>query len=113
MRTGGHVPLRVVNVMCIDLDQLAFFLHFASQLCIASKLVCSLLEAMAGSLSATITAVSSAKVADIVSGEIDRSVVNRRYSNGSRALPWGTPALTGESSVYSFSNLMGKYLFCR
>jgi hypothetical protein len=34
-----------------DLDPLAFFLHFASQLCIASELLCSLCETMAGSLS--------------------------------------------------------------
>jgi hypothetical protein len=47
--------------MCVDLDPLAFILHFASQLCIASKLACSLLEAMAVSLSVAITAVSSAK----------------------------------------------------
>jgi hypothetical protein len=71
----GHVALRVVNVMCIDLDPLAFILHFASQLCIASKLVCSLFEAMAGSLAVAITAVSSAKVADLVSGETGRSAV--------------------------------------
>jgi hypothetical protein len=64
------VPLRVVNVMCVELDPLAFILHFASKLCIASKLVCSLLEAMSGSLSVAITAVSSAKVANLVSGEI-------------------------------------------
>jgi hypothetical protein len=41
-----------------------------------SKLVCSLLEAMAGSLSVAITAVSSAKVVDVVSGEIGRSSAN-------------------------------------
>jgi hypothetical protein len=51
------------------------FLHFVSQLCTASKLVCSLLEAMAGSLS---VAVSSAKVVDVVSGEIGSSAVNSR-----------------------------------
>jgi hypothetical protein len=99
MLTGGHVPLRVVNVMCVDLDPLVFTLHFASQLYIASKLLCSLLEAMAGSLSVTITAVSSAKVADVVSGKIGRSAVNSIQSSGSRTLPWGTPELTGESSV--------------
>jgi hypothetical protein len=49
---------------------LALILHFASQLCIASELVCSLLEAMA------ITAASSAKVADVVSGECGRSAVH-------------------------------------
>jgi hypothetical protein len=68
--------------MCVDVDPLAFILHFASQLCIASKLVCNLLEVMAGSLCVVITAVSSAKVADVVSGENGRSAVNSRYSNG-------------------------------
>jgi hypothetical protein len=58
--------------MCVDSNPLAFILHFASQLRIASKLVRSLLEAM------TITAASSAKVADVVSGEIGRSPVNTR-----------------------------------
>jgi hypothetical protein len=57
---SGHVPLSVVNVMCVDLDPLAIILYFVSQLCLASKLVYSLGEAMAGSLS---VAVSSAKVA--------------------------------------------------
>jgi hypothetical protein len=56
----------VVNVMCVDLDPLAFIHHFVSQLCVASKLVCSLCEAMAGLLLAAITAVSSAKVTDVV-----------------------------------------------
>jgi hypothetical protein len=102
----------MVNVICVNLDPLAFILHFASQLFIASKLVCSLLEAMAGSLSVAITAVSSTKVAD-VSGEIGRSAVNRRYSNGPKTLPWDMPALTGESSVYSFPTLMRKCLFYR
>jgi hypothetical protein len=63
-----------MNVMCVDLEPLAFLLHFASQLYIASKLVCSLREAMAGSLSVAIIAVSSAKVADLVSGEIGTSI---------------------------------------
>jgi hypothetical protein len=64
--------------MCVDLDPLAFFHHFVSQLCTASKLVCSLLEVMAVSLSVAITAASSAKIADVVSGEIGRSAVNSR-----------------------------------
>jgi hypothetical protein len=29
--TGGHVSLRVVNVTWIDLDSLAFILHFLNQ----------------------------------------------------------------------------------
>jgi hypothetical protein len=85
--------------MCVDLDPLPFIVHFASQLCIASKLVCSLLEAMAESMSVAITAVSSANVADVISGEIGRSAVNSRQSNGPRTLPWGTPALAGKSCV--------------
>jgi hypothetical protein len=65
--------------MCVDLDPLTLILHFAGQHCIASKLVCSLLEVMAGSLSVALTAASSAKVADVVSGEIGRSAVNSIY----------------------------------
>jgi hypothetical protein len=64
--------------MSADLDPLVFILHFVSQLCIASKLVCSLLEVIAGSLSVAITAVSSAKVAAVVSGKIRRSAVKSR-----------------------------------
>jgi hypothetical protein len=37
-----YIPLCVVNVMCVDLDPLAFILRFVSKLCIASKLVYSL-----------------------------------------------------------------------
>jgi hypothetical protein len=40
--------------------------------------LCSLLEAMAVSLFVDVTAVSSAKVADVVSGEMGRSTVNNR-----------------------------------
>jgi hypothetical protein len=49
------------------------------------------------------TAVSSAKVAVMESGEVRRSAVYRRYSKGPRTLPWGTPALTGVRSVSSVS----------
>jgi hypothetical protein len=47
---------------------------------------------MAGSLSEARTAVSSAKVAMVVAGEIGRFAVYMRYKNGPRTLPWGTPA---------------------
>jgi hypothetical protein len=49
------------------------------------------------------TAVSSAKVAVIESGEVGRSAVYRMYSKGPRMLPWGTHALTGVRSVTSVS----------
>jgi hypothetical protein len=47
------------------------------------------------------TAVSSAKVAVMESGEAGRSAVYRWYSKGPKTLPWGTPALTGVRSVRS------------
>jgi hypothetical protein len=56
---------------------------------------------------ATIT-VSSEKVAVVDFGEVDRSAVHSRYNNGLRILPWGTPALTDDSSVYSVSTFMRK-----
>jgi hypothetical protein len=60
---------------------------------------------MAGSLSTATTAVSSAKVAVVDSGE-------SMYNNGHRTLPWGTPALTDDSSVYSVSTFTRKCLLC-
>jgi hypothetical protein len=42
---------------------------------------------VAGLLSLARTAVSSVKVADVVSDEVGRSAVNSKYSNGPRALP--------------------------
>jgi hypothetical protein len=76
-----------------------------NQFWIASRLICSLCEAMAGSLSVATTAVSSANVAVVDPGEIGRSTMYSRYNNGPRTLPWGTPALTDDSSVYSVSTL--------
>jgi outer membrane protein assembly factor BamB len=62
---------------------------------------------MAGTLSVASTPVLSAKVGVVYSGEVGRSAVYSRYNNGPRALPWGAPVLTGESSVYSFQLLGG------
>jgi hypothetical protein len=60
-----------------------------------------------------ITAVSSAKVAVVDSGEVDRSAVYSRYNNGPRTLPWGTPVLTDGSSLDSVSTFMRKCLLCK
>jgi hypothetical protein len=68
---------------------------------------------MAGSLSMVTTAVSSTKVVVVDPGEVGRSVVCRRYNNGPRTLPWGTPALTDDSSVYSVSAFTRKWLPCK
>jgi hypothetical protein len=68
--TVRHVSLLVVNVMWIDLDSLAFILHSLNQFWISSRSVCSLCEAMAGSLSMATTAVSSAKVAAVDCGGV-------------------------------------------
>jgi hypothetical protein len=51
------------------------------------------------------TAVLSAKVAVVDYGEVRRSAVYSTHNNVPRTLPWGTPALTGESSTF-----MRKYL---
>jgi hypothetical protein len=72
----------------VDLDSLALTLHFMRQFCIARRLDCNLLEAVAGLLPMTRTAVSSAKVSD----EVGRSAVNSKYSNCPRTVPWVTPA---------------------
>jgi hypothetical protein len=60
---------------------------------------------MAGSVSLAATAVSSARVALIDSGEVGRSAVYSRYNNGPRTLSLCTSTLTDESSVYSFLSL--------
>jgi hypothetical protein len=59
------------------------------------------------------TAVSSEKVAMLDSGEVGRSAVYSRYNNGPRTLPWDTPGLTGESSVYLVSTFTKKCLLCK
>jgi hypothetical protein len=63
---------------------------------------------MAGSLSVVTSAVSSAKVAVIDSGEVGRSAMYSRFNNGPRTLPWGTPALTDDGYVYSVSTFKMK-----
>jgi hypothetical protein len=65
----------------MGLDLLASTLHFVSQFCITRSLDCNLLEAVAGLLSMARTAVSSAKVADVVSDEVGRLAVNSKYNN--------------------------------
>jgi hypothetical protein len=62
MWTEVHVSLRVVKVTWVDLEPLAFILRFLNKCWIVSRLVCSLCEAMGGSLSMVVTVVSSAKV---------------------------------------------------
>jgi hypothetical protein len=59
--TGGHVSLLVVNVTWTDLVSLALICQSRSQDWIASRVVCSFGEVVAGSLSVATTAVSSAK----------------------------------------------------
>jgi hypothetical protein len=62
-----------------DVDRLAFIsfhLNFLNQFWTASRLVCSFCEAIAGSLPVASTAVSSAKVAVVDSGEVGMSAVS-------------------------------------
>jgi hypothetical protein len=57
------------------LGTVSFHPPFLNQVWIASRLVCNLCEAMAGSLSMATTAVLSAKVAVVDSCEVGRSAV--------------------------------------
>jgi hypothetical protein len=59
------------------------------------------------------TAVSSAEVAVVGSGEVGRCAVCSRYNSGPRTLPWVTPALIEESAVYSFSTFTRRCLLCK
>jgi hypothetical protein len=86
-RGGGARFFRVGNVSWFDVHQLTFIHHFLNQFWIASRLVCSFCEAIAGSLSVASTAVSSAKFALVDSGEVDRSEVYSKYNSGPRTLP--------------------------
>jgi hypothetical protein len=95
------------------LDPLAFVLHFLNQFWIARWLVCTLCEAFAGSLSMATTAVLSAKFTVVDSGEVGKHAVYIKYYNGPRTLPWGTPTLTEDSSVYSVSTFTRKRLLCK
>jgi hypothetical protein len=58
-------------------------------------------------------AVLSAKVAVVDPDEVGGSAVYSRYNNVPRTLPWGTPALTEESFVYSVSTFRRKCLLCK
>jgi hypothetical protein len=106
--TGGAHFFRVMNVTWIDLDPFALILHLLNLLWIASSLVFIFCEAMVGPLFVVSTEVSSTKFAVADSDEGGKSAVCIRYNNGHRTLPWGTPALTEESSVYSVSNCTRK-----
>jgi hypothetical protein len=59
------------------------------------------------------TAVSSANVAMVVDGEVVRSAVYKRYSNGPGTLLWGTPAWTGDSVWWVEAILTKKCLLCK
>jgi hypothetical protein len=67
-----------MNVTWIDLDPLAFILHFLNQFWTASRSVCSFCEAMAGSLSTATIALSLAKVAVVDYGEVGRTAMYSR-----------------------------------
>ena len=62
MLIGGHCPLRLVNVICVDLFWLTFIRHFCSHFSMLVRWSCRFLDAVVGSESFAIIAVSSAKV---------------------------------------------------
>jgi hypothetical protein len=68
---------------------------------------------MVESLCMGTTAVPLAKVAVVDSDEVGRSAAYSRYNNGPRTLPWGMPAMTDDSFVYSVSTFTRKCLICK
>ncbi|KAH0560864.1 hypothetical protein KQX54_009500 [Cotesia glomerata] len=89
--TGGQSPLLVVKVIWTDIVGLDFSLQFSIHDCTCLSPFCSSSEAVVGSVSAAIIAVSSAKVAVVACSSTGRSAVNRVYRNGPRTLLCGTP----------------------
>jgi hypothetical protein len=87
------MPLHVVNVTWTDLRALACIQHFWSQILIVRRWVRSFWEATAGSLSVARISMSFAKMAMVVVGEVGRSTVYMRYSNGPRTLALGYASL--------------------
>jgi hypothetical protein len=75
MRIGGPCPLRVVNVICVDLFWLTFILHFWSHFSMLVRSSCRFLDAVVGSESFATIAVSSAKVIISVFCDVIRSDV--------------------------------------
>jgi hypothetical protein len=59
------------------------------------------------------TALSSENVAMVVVGAVGRSAVYMRYSNGSRTLPWSTPALIGDRMWCVEAIVTKKCLLCK
>jgi hypothetical protein len=90
------------------LGSVGFYSPSLRQFCIASRLVCSFCETMAGSLSVASTAVLSAEVTVVESAEVGSSTVYIRYNNGPRTLPLGTTAMVEESSIHSVSSFTRK-----
>jgi hypothetical protein len=58
MRIGGHYPLRIVNVICVDLFWLTFILHFWSHFSMLVRWSCRFLDAVVRSESLATIAVT-------------------------------------------------------
>jgi hypothetical protein len=80
--TGGACLFSSSECYVDRLGFVSFHSPFLNQFWIACRLVCSFCEAMVGSLSMVTTAVSSAKVAVVDSGEVVGSAVYSRYNSG-------------------------------
>jgi hypothetical protein len=63
MLTCGQSALLVVNVICVDFVGLTVVFHSSIQVCSRSRCCCNFCEAVVGSWSDDISAVSSANVA--------------------------------------------------
>ena len=106
MLIDGHCPLRLVNVICVDLFWLTFIRHFCSHFSMPVRWSCRILDAVVGSESFATIAVTSAKVLITVFCYVGRSDVCSVYRRGPRMLPWGTPECIGCNVEVSVLNLI-------
>jgi hypothetical protein len=109
----GDGSLRVVNVTCIDLDPIAFILHFYTNFGLQISWFAVCMKQWLDHCPWLVLQYRRQCFAVIDSGEVGRSAVYSRYNNGPRTLPWITPALAEESSVNSYSTFTKKCLLCK
>ena len=111
----GHVFFLRVKVTWTDFVSFAFIRHFFNHNWILFKCtrICSMCVAVAGSSWVVRTAVSSGKLAVVLSAVVGKSAVSSRQRSGPSKLPCGTPDRTVGRDVYSSLYFIRKYLFSR
>jgi hypothetical protein len=92
MLTCGQSALLAVYFICVDFAGLTVIFHCSIQVCSRLRFCCNFCEAVVGSWSHDIIAVSSAKVAISAFSVSGISVLNVMYRRRPKMVPWKTPA---------------------